>query len=345
MLTKTARLNISYPMLFEVRNKSANTLTHCGVLEFVAEEGRCYIPKWVYLPPHNIQPLMKMMQTLHLTEGSLLNLKSTTLPLGKFIKIQPQSTTFLSIHDPKAVLEMSLRNFSALTKGDIIQISYNSQIYEIAVLEVKAHGTSDEETQAVCVIETDIEVDFAPPVGYVEPPVSSSAASSRPASRTTGTGTPGLPNDIVSIHGGMAAKLDFHALSSAADTASESAFSRGGQTLRGKPTMSSPLASSSLSISQGDESSPSIRTTKSYLEGGPVPRPFKIGFGFFFVGYPIVPVKKEGEKETEETVSENFKGSGVRLKDVAKTKKRSRRDKGPSSSSAGSSSRDVIQID
>lgn len=281
------------------------------------------------------------MQTLHLTEGSLLNLKSTTLPLGKFIKIQPQSTSFLSIHDPKAVLEMSLRNFSALTKGDIIQISYNSQIYEIALLQVKAHGGNDGET-AVCVIETDIEVDFAPPVGYVEPPVSSSATSSRPASRMTGTGTPGLPNDIVSIHGGMAAKLDFHALSSAADTSSESAFSRGGQTLRGKTTMSSPLAS--LSVSQGDVTSSSIRTTKSYLDGGPVPRPFKVEFGCFFVGYPIVPVKKEGE-EPEETVSENFKGSGVRLKDATKTKKKSRRDKRTTSSGTGSSLKDVIQID
>jgi ubiquitin fusion degradation protein 1 len=285
----------------------------------------------------------KMMQTLHLTEGSLLNLKSTTLPLGKFIKIQPQSTNFLSIHDPKAVLEMSLRNFSALTKGDIIQISYNSQIYEIAVLQVKAHGI--DETSAVCVIETDIEVDFAPPVGYVEPPVSSSAGSSRPASRMTGTGTPGLPNDVVSIHGGMASKLNFHALSSTPDTSSESAFSRSGQTLRGKLTTSSPLAS--LTVSQDDVSSSSIRTTKSYLEGGPVPRPFKIGFGCFFVGYPIVPVKKEGGEETGETVSENFKGSGVRLKDVTKTKKKSKRDKdkGTSSSGTGSSLRDVVQID
>src|ERR1700738_3107406 len=104
-----------------------------------------------------------MMNSLLLSEGSLLNLKSTTLPLGKFIKIQPQSTNFLSIHDPKAVLEMSLRNFSALTTGDVIQISYNSQIYEIAVLETKSHSGDG---NAVCVIETDIEVDFAPPGGY-----------------------------------------------------------------------------------------------------------------------------------------------------------------------------------
>ena len=280
-----------------------------------------------------------MMNTLLLSEGSLLNLKSTTLPLGKFIKIQPQSTNFLSIHDPKAVLEMSLRNFSALTAGDVIQIFYNSQVYEIAVLEVKAQG--NEEGNAVCVIETDIEVDFAAPVGYVEPERTnaSSANSSRPASRMTGTGTPGLPNDIVSVHGGMATKLDYHALASAADSSTESAFSRGGQTLRGKQSVSSPLAS--LSVSQGEVASiSSVRTTKSFLEGGPVPRPFKVGFGCFFVGYPIVPVKKEGDEDDME--NENFKGTGVRLKDASKTKKKTKKDKGKDPES---SSRDVVEID
>ena len=34
-------------MLFEARNKSEGTVTHVGVLEFVAEEGRCYLPHWV----------------------------------------------------------------------------------------------------------------------------------------------------------------------------------------------------------------------------------------------------------------------------------------------------------
>lgn len=292
-----------------------------------------------------------MMNTLLLSEGSLLNLKSTSLPLGKFIRIQPQSPAFLQISDPKAVLEMSLRNFSALTKGDIIQISYNSQIYEIAVLEVKAHGVAEDQVvESICVIETDVSVEFAAPVGYVEPtPMSSkagsSANSSRPASRMTGTGTPGLPNDVVSIHGGMAAKLDYHALSSALSTNSESAFSRGGQTLRGKQTVSSPLAS--LSVSQSDVaggSISSVRTTKSFLEGGPLPRPFKVGFGVFFMGYPIVPVKKEGEEDEME--SENFKGTGVRLKDATKTKKRSRKDKDKDKgSNPGNSTRDVIQID
>ena len=46
-LQKLARLNISYPMLFKLCNEKAGLASHCGVLEFVAEEGRIYVPHWV----------------------------------------------------------------------------------------------------------------------------------------------------------------------------------------------------------------------------------------------------------------------------------------------------------
>lgn len=46
-LIPTARLHIQYPMLFKLTNKKKNRETHCGVLEFVADEGRIYIPYWV----------------------------------------------------------------------------------------------------------------------------------------------------------------------------------------------------------------------------------------------------------------------------------------------------------
>ena len=45
-LEKLARLNITYPILFKL-STTKDTHTHCGVLEFVAEEGRIYIPNWV----------------------------------------------------------------------------------------------------------------------------------------------------------------------------------------------------------------------------------------------------------------------------------------------------------
>lgn len=41
------RLNIDYPMLFKLTNEKNTRSTHAGVLEFIATEGKVYIPYWV----------------------------------------------------------------------------------------------------------------------------------------------------------------------------------------------------------------------------------------------------------------------------------------------------------
>ncbi|XP_022132625.1 uncharacterized protein LOC111005442 [Momordica charantia] len=46
-LDRLASLQIDYPMLFELRNDAVERVSHCGVLEFVAEEGMIYMPYWV----------------------------------------------------------------------------------------------------------------------------------------------------------------------------------------------------------------------------------------------------------------------------------------------------------
>jgi hypothetical protein len=46
-LDQLTRLNIVYPMLFKLTNKRTNRITHSGVLEFVADEGKVYLPYWV----------------------------------------------------------------------------------------------------------------------------------------------------------------------------------------------------------------------------------------------------------------------------------------------------------
>lgn len=151
-LSKLTMLHIRYPMLFSLSNVSENITTHSGVLEFVAEEGRAYIPQW-------------MMETLKVSPGQLLKISNCDLPLGSFVKIEPQSVDFLEISDPKAVLENVLRKFSTLTVNDIIEINYNDSIFGIKVLEVKPENN----LKGICVVETDLTTDFAPPVGYVEP--------------------------------------------------------------------------------------------------------------------------------------------------------------------------------
>lgn len=46
-LAKLASLHIEYPMLFQLSNKKQKVNTHAGVLEFIAEEGKVFLPRWV----------------------------------------------------------------------------------------------------------------------------------------------------------------------------------------------------------------------------------------------------------------------------------------------------------
>jgi len=148
-LDRLASLHIDYPMLFELRNNAAERVSHCGVLEFIAEEGMIYMPYW-------------MMENMLLQEGDVVRVKNVTLPKGTYVKLQPHTKDFLDISNPKAILETTLRNFSCLTSGDSIMVAYNNKKYYIDIIETKP-------ANAISIIETDCEVDFAPPLDYKEP--------------------------------------------------------------------------------------------------------------------------------------------------------------------------------
>jgi ubiquitin fusion degradation protein 1 len=169
-LEKLAHLEISYPMMFELTNPHYQEMRlHCGVLEFIAQEGIIYLPHWI-------------MENLHLGEGDMLHVRSATIPKGIYVKLQPQTSDFVKISNPKAVLEATLRNFSALTKGEVIRIFYNNKQYDIGVVEVKPEGGrfAPRRPEAVCIIEADVQVDFAPPADYIEPKREPAAPAARP---------------------------------------------------------------------------------------------------------------------------------------------------------------------
>lgn len=46
-LDKVSKLHVQWPLLMELTNGEKGRHTHAGVLEFVAEEGRAYLPQWV----------------------------------------------------------------------------------------------------------------------------------------------------------------------------------------------------------------------------------------------------------------------------------------------------------
>lgn len=57
-------------------------------------------------------------------------------------------------------LEQALRNFTCLTQGDMIEISYNSITFQLLIMDILPDGP------AISILDTDLEVDFAPPKGY-----------------------------------------------------------------------------------------------------------------------------------------------------------------------------------
>ncbi|KAJ8750477.1 hypothetical protein K2173_015621 [Erythroxylum novogranatense] len=148
-LDRLASLHIDYPMVFELSNPSTKRVTHCGVLEFIADEGLVYLPYW-------------MMENMLLQEGDIVTLRNASLEKGTYVKLQPHTKDFLDISNPKAVLETSLRNYSCLTTGDTIMVTYNNKKYFIDIVESKP-------SSAISIIETDCEVAFAPPLDYKVP--------------------------------------------------------------------------------------------------------------------------------------------------------------------------------
>lgn len=228
------------------------------------------------------------MQTLILEPGDLLQIKSTDLPPGQFIKLQAQSTSFLDISDPKAVLENAFRNFSCLTKGDFFTFAYNDQVYEMAVLETKPAGSKN----AVSVLETDLEVDFATPVGYEEP------------QRTSGTSTPGsvikngkLPaGGLLHPHGTMAQSINYAAIAPEATDAASGAravssnFFSEGQRLNAKKGSKAPTPKPSTPApgTTNPQHPPPVRRTNG-------PQPLRLPPNQLFFGYAIKPPKPRDE--------------------------------------------------
>jgi len=254
------------------------------------------------------------MNTLLLETGDLVQIKSTDLPSASLVKLQPQDVNFLDITDPKAVLEKAFRQFSTVTKGDIFSFKYNDTIYDIGVLEVKP--TSDK--LGVSMLETDVEVDFAPPIGYVEPQ----------STRGSGTSTPrslaGLPaGGTLHNQGSMAQAINYDAIkpSSSSALAGQKAVSSnfllGGQKLNAKKNSRAPTPKASTPVAGASTNPPPtvIRRTNG-------PQPLRLAPNKLFFGYEIKPVKTEADKEKENAnaAQPHFAGQGNTLRGGTKRK-------------------------
>lgn len=133
-------------------------------------------------------------------------------------------------------LEIALRNFSALTQGDIIEIRYNDINFGLLVMETKPGG------EGISVLDTDLEVDFAAPVGYVEPERPKPAPPTTMASKlkidvnesTPGTSRPGSSLSGAGAFAGAASAPGATVVSKGGDE--WETFKGKGETLGGRKT-------------------------------------------------------------------------------------------------------------
>ncbi|CAN1808728.1 Ubiquitin recognition factor in ER-associated degradation protein 1 [Linum perenne] len=279
-LERLATLHIDYPMLFELHNPTIERVTHCGVLEFVAEEGLIYLPYW-------------MMENMLLQEGDLVKLRNASLEKGTYVKLQPHSKDFLDVSNPKAILETSLRNYSCLTTGDTIMVAYNNKKFYIDIVEAKP-------SFAVSIVETDCEVDFAPPLDYKEPekPAPKKATNKAPPEELEGP--PMKKMKKVDAFSGSARRLD----------GKESTEPASDQGLDGKE--------STVKQHQIDAKENRNESKPSTASPALVPQPGKLIFGTNKNGSRDKTAKESQEvvqKQEQETKFQAFTGKKYSLKD------------------------------
>ncbi|PVF98820.1 UFD1-domain-containing protein [Serendipita vermifera] len=293
-LARLTNLNFPSPWMFQLRNPAnAAASTHAGVLEFIADEGVVFLPHW-------------MMNTLKLKEGDPIQVTGASLPKGKFVKLQAQETSFVEVSDPKAVLEQALRNFTCLTQGDIIEISYNSIIFGLLVMETRttsqsgpasSRSASPSVAPGIAVFDTDLEVDFATPKGWKEPPRPTPKPVETMASRlgldggknlASGKSTPAGSRPGSSLGNIPNAESGFEA------------FKGRGETLNGRKTKGKGVRTGGRKITEVDPSSKIERTDKNKFITTSMldiassstrvdAKPLELEFGQLFFGYPIVP--------------------------------------------------------
>jgi len=137
---KIFTMMVTFPLHFELENLETSKKVHCGVWEFTAPDGICYLPEC-------------MMQNLNIQDGSIVKITDVNLPKATFLKLEPQGAGFLHLDDPKLVLENHLPTHTCLTLGDIINVPYKDCVYKLKVVELLP-------SNAVLITETDCELEF-----------------------------------------------------------------------------------------------------------------------------------------------------------------------------------------
>jgi len=188
-------------------NPTTHKRTYCGVLEFTAEEGSAIVPRW-------------MMKNLGISpeEDVEIEIRRVNLPDATFVRLQPHNVDFLYLDNHKAMLEWVLKSYSVLSVGDTIPLNFNNKVYQLNVLETKPGS-------AVSIIDSDVSVDFAPPlVGQYQP---FTAEQTTPTESPSGSASTSLPKGTPPSQGNTPKDKGFVPMTGAGNKMTADSFETG----------------------------------------------------------------------------------------------------------------------
>lgn len=150
------------PVMFEIQPQDYSfcptRLTHCGVLEFTANEGTIEIPTKVYRNLFQISNDKTSSFDISSLPPPIVSLKYVALPKITSVQFQPKLNLFSQIGPIKLILEENLQQHATLTLGDVLTVWYRGQSHDLIVTDL---DPKDESLHyGGTVIDTNIEVNL-----------------------------------------------------------------------------------------------------------------------------------------------------------------------------------------
>lgn len=154
---------------------ASGSITHAGVREFSAAEGRCGLPLKV------IQSLLRThissSETLDMSLVGPVHLKFVRLPKATYAKLQPLHN--FSLGPVKDCFEQNLRFHATLSIHDLVTVWNRGSAHVLRVTELKGAGAlDDDEVVGVSLVDTDVTIDLDVSEEFAESLAAKAAPSS-----------------------------------------------------------------------------------------------------------------------------------------------------------------------
>jgi hypothetical protein len=165
------RHQLPYPLTFRLVNPDNGRAVYAGVREFSAEEGEAvlspFLQECLDLKVHEGTREDPMVlnddngnSVANGIQGPTITIHAKQLAKGKFVKLRPLEAGY-HVEDWKALLEQHLRkHYTTLTTGEVLvvpggrDVAGNREEFRLLV------DTFKPETDGICVVDTDLEVDI-----------------------------------------------------------------------------------------------------------------------------------------------------------------------------------------